>query len=263
MKLAILFWFYKEPEICENRLKLIKKFNPDLKIFGLFGGMVEEADMYKEKLGQYLDDFYISPSNDPDWKWIHGDLMILDWFEKSGHDLAWDSIAVVQWDMLVLDSLLRCLEGIKEGEILLSGSRTLDEFIEDRWNWTREGSVERENYLHFINYVKQHYEYSEPLVCCLFIFTVFPRTFFEKYLTVANREIGMLEYKIPTYAKIFNIPMNEKNLGVWWFDEKAKRGETPMNARGVEIGEGLIQAELQKKNGFRIFHPYFKIWPID
>ena len=35
MNLAILFWFYKEPEVCENRLQLLKKYNPDLKILGL------------------------------------------------------------------------------------------------------------------------------------------------------------------------------------------------------------------------------------
>jgi len=30
MKLAILFWFYKEQEICENRLKLLRKYNPEI-----------------------------------------------------------------------------------------------------------------------------------------------------------------------------------------------------------------------------------------
>jgi hypothetical protein len=38
MNLAILFWFYKEPEICRNRLKLLKVKNPNTQIFGLYGG---------------------------------------------------------------------------------------------------------------------------------------------------------------------------------------------------------------------------------
>ena len=48
MELAILFWFYKEPEICLNRLKILKKYNPDLKIFGLFGGDIKEEKNYND-----------------------------------------------------------------------------------------------------------------------------------------------------------------------------------------------------------------------
>jgi hypothetical protein len=73
----------------------------------------------------------------------------------------------------------------------------------------------------------------------------------------------MLEYKIPTYAKIFGIPIYKHDLGVWWFNEKVKRGEAPLNAREVEISQKLIKSELKKEDGFRIFHPYFKEWYIN
>ena len=99
--IAVVFWFYKEPEICINRLKLIKKYNPKIKIFGLFGGNQNEESLYNEKLGGYLDDFYTHPSADSDWKWIHGDLMLLDWYKDRGQKLKWDSVVIVQWDMLV------------------------------------------------------------------------------------------------------------------------------------------------------------------
>src|SRR3989338_3458632 len=101
LDLAVLFWFYKEPDICLNRLELLKKYNPGLKIYGLFGGETKHADIYKQKPGKYLDYFYISPHPDPDWKWINGDVMILDWYQKRGKDLSWDSIVITQWDMLV------------------------------------------------------------------------------------------------------------------------------------------------------------------
>ena len=99
--IAVVFWFYKEPEICINRLKLIKKYNPKIKIFGLFGGNQNEESLYNEKLGGYLDDFYTHPSANSDWKWIHGDLMLLDWYKDRGQKLKWDSVVIVQWDMLV------------------------------------------------------------------------------------------------------------------------------------------------------------------
>jgi len=259
MKLAILFWFYKEPDICKNRLELLKKHNPKLKIFGLFGGDQKEARKYQEALGEYLDDFYVSPSDDPDWKWIHGDLMILDWLSMRGKDLDWDSIAVVQWDMLVFDSIQSQFSGMKKDQIFISGTKNLDSETENKWDWTDPKREERKNYLEFVDYIKKNYDYTKDIVCSLFIFQIFPRIFFEKYLTVKNREIGMLEYKIPTYAKIFDVSFYEKDLGVWWFDSKPGE-EAPLNAIPVEIKKDNIIKELGKKNGFRFFHPYYAKW---
>ena len=49
MKLAIVFWFYKEPDICRERLEFIKNKNPGLKIFGLYGGDLSLKDEFRDK----------------------------------------------------------------------------------------------------------------------------------------------------------------------------------------------------------------------
>jgi hypothetical protein len=258
MSLAILFWFYKEPEICENRLQLLKKHNPDLKIFGFFGGEESEAPLFKEKLNKYLDDFYVCPEKDSDIKWIHGDLMILDWYDQRGRNLEWDSIVVAQWDMLVFDSFKNQLPGIQKDQIFFSGLRKLDPELENRWHWTKPDGEERQDFLNFREYVKNKYGYTAVLPCCLFILEIIPRLFFDKYLSVENKKVGMLEYKTPTYAKIFGVPFYERDLGVQW----AVGEETPMNAEPEEIKTEYIERELSKPNGWRIFHPYFKIWKL-
>lgn len=263
MKLAVLFWFYKEPDICENRLRLLRKYNPDILVYGLFGGTQGEAEAYRERLGEYLDDFYVSPSTDSRWKWIHGDLMILEWFDSRGRSLEWDSIAVVQWDMLVFTSLQEYFSDMRVGEMLLSGLRVLDEEIELKWSWTKEGDTRREEYLAFRDHVSRQYGYVENLLTCLFIFEIVPRLFFERYLGVEHREIGMLEYKVPTYAKIFGIPLSMRNLGIRWFAPEKARPTIPLNARRVEISQTYIREELGKPDGYRIFHPYFVVWPIE
>lgn len=257
MNLAILFWFYKEPEVCENRLRLLKKTNPGLKIFGLYGGEQKQAKEYEDRLGKYLDDFYAYPGEkSAKWKWINGDLMILDWYEKRGKNLVWDSIVVAQWDMLVFDSFLNILQGIQKGQIFLSGLSPLDKKIEESWYWTKPGGEDRQNYLNFLDYAEKNYGWKERPLCCLFILQVFPKIFFEKYLSVKNREVGMLEYKIPIYAKIFNIPFFEKDIGVEFFGEDKK----PLNAKPREIDKDYIAGELHKKGGWRAFHPYYKVW---
>jgi len=255
--LAILFWFYKKPAICKNRLEILRKHNPDMKIYGLFGGQQSEAKKFKQYLGEYLDDFYVSPSKDSRWKWINGDLMILDWYKKRGKKMDWDSIAVVQWDALVFVSLRKYFGNIKKGQILLSGLKVLDKATEMRWHWTRPDKKERKNYLNFLEYIRKKYGYAGKPLSCLFIFQIFPRIFFEKYLMVKNRAVGMLEYKVPIYANIFKIKFFKKDIGVWWFQKKSKK---PLNAETLEISKNYIESELKKKNGWRIFHPYFKKW---
>ncbi|MEI7477891.1 MAG: hypothetical protein WCJ81_05340 [bacterium] len=36
--------------------------------------------------------------------------------------------------------------------------------------------------------------------------------------------------------------------------------EWPMNAKPMEIEDSYIQKELEKKDGWRVFHPYFKVY---
>jgi len=257
MKLAVLFWFYKEPEICKNRLELIRKHNPELKIYGLYGGEIEKASEYKLLLNEFLDDFYISPFAESEWKWINGDLMILDWFENRGKGLSWNSVAVVQWDLLVFDSFENIFPGLQENQLYLSGTIPLTKEVEENWDWTQTGGKERKNYLAFLEYVKEVYDFAKQPLCCLFVFQIFPRKFLEQYSKVEDRALGMLEYKVPVYAQIFEAPMYEKDLGVWWFDDSQK---WPMNALPEVIEKEYIQDELSKPNGWRMFHPYYKIW---
>ena len=37
-RLAILFWYYKDPELCADRVADLRKLNPGTPIHGLFGG---------------------------------------------------------------------------------------------------------------------------------------------------------------------------------------------------------------------------------
>lgn len=264
MKLAILFWFYKDLEICKNRLKILKKYNPDLKIFGLYGGEHGKFDLYKKKLGVYLNNIYLCPSKDSNEKWIHGDLMILDWYNNIGKELSWDSIFVVQWDALILDSLENQFSRLKKDQIFISATDVLDKYSKEKWNWTRLDSKENSNYLNFKKYISKNYNYESEVLRSLFVFSIFPRNFFEKWNTINNKLVGMLEYKMPTYAKIFGFNFYEKDLGTAWFEKnKEWYDNKPINATGILIKDIFILNELKNKDGYRIFHPYEKIWKIN
>jgi hypothetical protein len=77
MRLAALFWFYADFDVCENRLRLLRLFNPGLPIYGLYGGSAEDVEEARRRLGPLLDDFYAYGGAEPAaWKWRHGDRVI-------------------------------------------------------------------------------------------------------------------------------------------------------------------------------------------
>ena len=93
MKLAILFWFYKEPEVCKNRLEILRQNNPKTPIYGVYGGNPQEAEQFESVLSPYLDDFHaFIEDKDSLWKWLQGDLLLTHWYRERGKDLDWDTI---------------------------------------------------------------------------------------------------------------------------------------------------------------------------
>jgi hypothetical protein len=245
--LAALFWFYKQPDVCANRLELLRRHNEGVRVYGLFGGPPDEAAAFEARLGPRLDDFYVAPPADPQWKWLNGDLVLLDWYDRRGRSLGWDQVAVVQWDMLVLGSLRDQFPGLQPGQMSLPHLRHLDAAGEAAWYWT---SGRRDDYLQFRRHVRDTRGYDRQALGCGFMFAIMPRAFFEHYGAVTGKELGFLEYKVPTYAEIFGIPFYEKDFGVG----------TAMNALNQQIGGDFIRDELAKVAGWRLFHPYYELW---
>ncbi len=263
MRLAILFWFYKDIPVCENRLKLLRKYNPDVPIYGLYGGSIADGNLYSSALSKYLDDFYVfDHQKDAYWKWLNGDLMITEWFSARGVNLPWDTIVVVQWDMLVLGSLRQIFAMLKEDELLISGLRPVEEV--PQWYWVSEDEPQRrEMYLEFLEYVQDKYNFRESPLCSLFVVACLPRKFLMQYSEIENKELGFFEYRIPIYAQIFKTPIcMEHPFRIWWDGVEPFRRSSTLNAAGGAIPLLLIYLNLLFPVGARVFHPYHNVFPI-
>jgi hypothetical protein len=264
MKLAILFWFYKKPQVCENRLEILRKYNPDTPIYGLYGGDPKEANRYRLTLCEYLDDFYVfDQQKDTNWKWLHGDLMIATWYRERGIGLSWDTIVVVQWDTVVYGPVSELFSMLKEGEILLSGLRPVEE-VEQRWSWVSpDNPDQRERYLRFLEYVRRHSGFDQEPLCCLFIVVCLSRSFLERYSGVEQPELGFLEYRVPIYAQIFGTPFcTEHPFEPWWDGIDPFSQDLALNALPREIARRTILRHLMHPRGARVFHPYSRISPV-
>lgn len=266
MKLAALFWFYKEVDICVNRLRILRKHNPDIQVFGLYGGNPDQANEFQSRLSPYLNDFYaFTQDKSPHWKWYHGDQMIVDWYRQRGVSLSWDTIFVAQWDMLVFEKLNRLFSMLKKDELLLSGLRPVKE-VDPWWYYVRPGSNERDEYQRFIAYIREKHGYDDEPLCCEFIVSCLPRSFLEKYQAIPEPELGFLEYKIPTYAQIFSTPLRRDHPHQPWWGDAPGADTVPLLARALNsetknVPLRIIEAHRLWPLGRRIFHPVFDAYP--
>ncbi len=252
--------------MCKNRLRLWHRLNPDVAIYGLYGGPPADSGRFVRELGAYLDDFWAFPlDRNPEWKWRNGDLLLTEWFVEHGQVLPWDSIFVAQWDTVAVEPLGDLLPPLREGEMLLSGLRPIRE-VESWWQWT-QGSY-RPEYEKFMGSVRARYgEVSEPL-CCQFIGVVAPRQFFARYSSIDEPELGFLEYKVPVYAQIFGIPLvADTSFRPWWAEDPAtagvKRTERLVHAWPTQLRLSMMLLEGHRPGGRRVFHPYRGIYPHD
>jgi hypothetical protein len=263
-KLAVLFWFYKEPDICDNRLKLLRKYNPDIPIYGLYGGDPQEAGKYRQLLERYLDDFYVfGQKRDSKWKWLHGDLMITDWYSGRGHQLSWDTIVVVQWDTLVYGPIGKVFSMLQRDQVLLSGLRAIDE-VERQWSWTSPDYPKRRaEYLRFLRHVQERFAFDSRPLCCLFVVVCLSKSFLERYSRVQQPELGFLEYRVPIYAQVFGTPFcTDHPFEPWWDDIDPYRRGLPLMAWKRRVYRRTVLGHLLNPWGARVFHPYRELAPI-
>src|SRR6266550_3659785 len=167
MNLAILFWFHEGVEVCVDRLRLLRAYNADTPIYGLYVGSHHQAEDFESDLSPYLNDFYeVHSAADNEWKSRNCDLMIAEWYRERGQFLDWNTIVVVQSNTLVFGNVSELFSELNENEILLSGLRPVGEVA--AWeNWTAE---EEQRYLEFLDQVKQAYNYESQPLCDPFIF---------------------------------------------------------------------------------------------
>jgi hypothetical protein len=266
VKVGILFWCYKEPVLCQNRLRLLRKHNKGVPIYGLYGGPPGEADDFRAALGPMLDDFWAFPrEEEPTWKYRNGDMVLQSWYEARGQDLAWESIFVAQWDMVLVTSVADLLPPMGPDDMLLSGLRPMRE-VEAWWHWTR--GRHGDEYRAFMDMIRARYgEVTDPQ-CCQFIGVVAPRRFFECYAGIERDELGFLEYKIPVYAQVFGIPLvADTCFRPWWAEDPAmagaKRTDRLVHAWPTSVRLPVMLYEAARPGGRRVFHPYHGVFPHD
>jgi len=254
MKRIIVFRFHKDAEVCRNRIILIKKFNPSIKIYGLFGGKEEDYDGFKKILEKpYLESIYLIPVKDNSWKWKNGDLALVKWYNEIGKYIDFEMLHLIEWDLLIFGPLKKIYNKIPKGGIGLTGLTPLKK-IEKDWDWISKepGKTEWKNLL---DYSKNKFGYKKDSFASLGPGTCMPKSFLKKYSKLKIPELVHDELRIPLFGQILGFKLYDTGFYKSWFNKEEHK---IFNCLDKEINISKINRELIKKNGRRVFHPYRK-----
>lgn len=262
--MAILFWFYKNCDVCVDRVRQLRMTNPTESIFGLYGGPPDQTDSFRDALSHWLDDYYAYPESRPaDWKWQHGDELIVRWFADRGETLDWDRLFVAQWDLVVTKGVQEVLGPLGPNELFLSGLRPMEEVVHDWW-WSRPDGPFGEQYQQFVDRARIDLRYSGEPQACQFIVASIPRDFIVQYARIHSSFDGFLEYKIPILASALGFKILDKDpYNRCWPDQRGPfTAISPMGyAKNVSIRSYVIAFHLCRPRGARVFHPVEASWP--
>jgi hypothetical protein len=261
MASLILFQFHGEFDLCAERVKLLRALNPDVPVYGLYGGPPAEAAAAAGMLGSLLDGIYTVSAPNGNWKRIHQDLTLAEWFNAVGHRIPFDVLYDIEYDLLLMEPLPRLYPAIDQSTAAFSGLHSF-EAVRPRWYWTSVGVFPRrvDRYLRFMQT-----RFGLPAPAQRFVaqgpFPLLPRAFIEKmsgldYPAEIFDDI-VCEISFPGLAEALGFAVIDTGLHPPWIASVPGIPASPLfhceNRPRVSLAQ--VAAELANQNGRRAFHP--------
>lgn len=244
MRRAILFRYHDYLAVCANRVALLRHFNPDLPIWGMYGG----ADTISPRdIG--LDADYTLPFPDPRFKWEHGDLCIRQWFIDQGHAFDFDMIHVVEWDLVMMDSLDHLFGHITDG-VAVSNKLLLSQLCDEGWGWiTNPKRAAEFNELCTLIAMRHGLRLTpETIYAGSFGTAALSRAFLERYAMEPNLSpLTHDEIRMTAFATAYGMPVHDTNV---------TKGNSFWNCEKAYFGLKEIE---KAPNGHKVFHPVKEI----
>jgi hypothetical protein len=251
----VLFRFHQNQAVCRNRLDLLRRHNPGTPLYGLYGGDETLFPRVAQSIGQEFSHLYCLSGKTAAWKWLHGDLAVREWHRAVGRELEFDMLHVVEWDLLLLDSLDRLYGGVLRSGIGVTALVPLRQ-IADRWGWTQTPRWVAQ-WEKLLAYSRAKFGHAAEPQASLGPGLCLPKEFLDLY---ANCDVPPLchdEVRLPLFAQNLGFKLYDTNFYRGWFDEQE---EAYFNCTNKEIGLGVIRAELGDPAGRRAFHPYRQVY---
>jgi hypothetical protein len=247
----ILYRYHNNIDFCIDRLGMIQKNNPGMPIYGLFGGKEEEYPLFDKALGHIFSGNYCIKEKNAFWKWKNSDLAYRLWFKDYGTNIPFSSLVVLEWDLILFESIAKIYQHVDENQVGLTGLVPLSK-IEKEWFWTRDAE-QRKFWLKLLDHVKTIHGYDGQPYGALCPGACLPRNFLEKYAAIEPSELCHDELRLPLYAQALGFELADTGFYKKWFSKKEWKY---FNCNNLDISVERINKELKKNKGRRVFHPF-------
>jgi len=241
---ALLYIFYGSPHTCASRVRLLRKLNPTLKIYGICTAGSGQRKRFKI-VEELLDDLWYLPEHPPKWCWFNLDKVACQWFLVRGRNLVFNKILVVDWDALLLEPVEKWLDqvGVDEVKIIDVWENSNPEI--NHWTSTR--------YPEFSEFQKifsgLHPQGWVLMNAFLFAYACSKKSF-EKFAAQVVRLPGYCEFRLPTVMTANGLKLSTFERPGNWSDFAS--------VGGISIRQQVIRDEMARPDGFRLFHPVYE-----
>jgi hypothetical protein len=251
LKRIALYRYHNNLDFCINRIEYFREFNPDTPVYGLYGGDENEYPVFDEGLAQLLTGNYCIKGQSTFWKWKNGDLAIRLWYKDFGCHLEFDSVIMLEWDLIFLDPVEKVYAGIKENQVGMTGLIPLSK-IEKVWFWTRN-EIQKQNWQELLHFAADKYNYDQVPMAGLCPGLILPRRFLDDYSRIEVPALCHDELRIPLFAQVLGYELVDLGFYRKWFSRKERQY---FNCNDFPISLKTIQREYARQGGRRVFHPF-------
>jgi hypothetical protein len=255
MRRIVLFRFHQNQVVCRNRLDLLRQYNPGIPIYGLYGGDEAIFPKVARSIGPEFSHLYCLSGKSPVWKWLNGDLAMREWHGAVGKEIEFDMLHLVEWDLLLLDSLDRIYSSVPRGGVGVTALIPL-RLIADDWGWTQTPQWVAQ-WEKLLAYSRARYGYAAEPQASLGPGLCLPKPFLDLYAACDVPPLCHDEVRLPLFAQSLDFKLYDTTFYRAWFNEQE---ETYFNCINKEIRPEVIHNELKEPMGRRAFHPYRQVY---
>ncbi len=231
---------------------MLQFHNPDIPVYGIYGGESQNLQTCRKKLEKYFKNLWIIPEWLSDAKWSNFETILKVWYSRIGKDIDFDRAYIIEWDLLLLDSLENIYHNIGINEVGVTGLIPVDK-IKNKWYWSTDESQKRK--LEYVfSLAKQYYNHHSLFYASLGPGLCFPKSYLENFAKLNLPTICHEEIYFPLFAQLFNYSLKDTGFFNGWFDDKERRY---FNCEKKYISKKTIRTEFLL-HGRKVFHPYQK-----
>jgi hypothetical protein len=172
------------------------------------------------------------------------------WYREVGCHLEFDVVHLIEWDLLLLDSLDRAYSRVPHDAVGLTGFTPVSDIGRD-WTWLR-GSENQHAWEQLRAYARDALGYEGVPHACLGIGPCFPRSFLAKYAALAPPDVGNDELRLPLFTRALGYDVVDTGFRKRWHDPEQDQF---FNGDAREIKIATVKAESARADGHRVFHP--------